>query len=98
MAVDSTMSIPVRTQSAGDVVAQLVDATNVLNKLKILADGSINVNVISGGGGGGGTAYVYDYIQSDQSVTVPQYTQTIIAEELTIDGNLDVDGALFLQA
>lgn len=94
---DSNMSIPVRTQNAGDVVAQLVDATNTLNKLKILADGSINVNVISGGGGGG-ASYVYDYIAPGQTVTVPIYTQMIVVEELVIAGELVVNGTLILES
>lgn len=92
---DSNMSIPVRTQSPGDVVAQLADATNALNKLKILADGSINVNVISGGGG---ASYVYDYIGPTQTVTVPIYTQMIVVEELTIAGELVLNGTLILES
>lgn len=91
---DSNMSIPVRTQNAGDVVAQLVDATNALNKLKILADGSINVNI----NGGGNASYVYDYIGPTQTVTVPIYTQMIVVGELVIDGELVLNGTLILES
>lgn len=81
---DSNMSIPVRTQNAGDVVAQLVDATNVLNKLKILADGSINVNVISGGGGG----TIRNNIISGQGFVGAQPTQVNGFSTVAVQANI----------
>lgn len=95
---DSNMSIPVRTQNPGDVVAQLVDATNALNKLKILADGSINVNVVSGGTGGGGSGFSYELIPDGQTVTLPAAMQMAVFEEMTIEGELVLNGTLILQS
>lgn len=94
---DSNMSIPVRTQNPGDVVAQLVDATNALNKLKILADGSINVNVVSGGTGGG-SGFSYELIPDGQTVTLPAGMQMAVFEEMIIEGELVLNGTLILQS
>lgn len=44
---DYNSSLPVRTEAAGDIIAKLCDATTTSQQLKINADGSIDVNLLT---------------------------------------------------
>lgn len=95
---DSNSSLPIRTQTAGDVIIKVADATIPAQQLKVEANGSVNANVSANNLDIRDLTFAADKIDvSGSSVSVSgSVTVSDGGGSLTVDAvNLDIRDLLF---
>jgi hypothetical protein len=92
---DTNSSLPVRTESAGDLAVKIVDSTITSQQLKVNADGSVDVNVLTANVDIRDLAFATDKVD----VTGSDVTATISdgGGSITVDGTVEL-GATTLAA